>query len=65
MSHKFAVGQAVVFTPGAGEILQTATQGRVTRLLPMEGADYQYHVSVGDEAGPERRARESQLRAVD
>jgi hypothetical protein len=26
MSHKFAVGQPVVFTPGAGEVLQTATK---------------------------------------
>lgn len=64
MNHKFAVGQAVVFTPVAGEVLQTATQGTITRLLPLVGADYQYHVRVGDD-GPERRALESQLRTVD
>jgi hypothetical protein len=63
MSHKFAVGQAVVFTPVAGELLETATRGKITRLLPLEGGDYQYHVYVGDD-GPERRARESQLRAL-
>jgi hypothetical protein len=60
MSHKFSLGQTVVFTPGYGEVLDTATKGTITRLLPKEGADYQYHVQV-DPHGPERRARESQL----
>jgi hypothetical protein len=60
MSHKFSVGQTVVFTPSAGEVLGTATKGTITRLLPKDGADYQYHVQV-DPHGPERRALESQL----
>jgi hypothetical protein len=60
MSHKFAVGQAVVFTPGAGEIISLATMATVTRLLPMEGSEYQYHIQVGAD-GLLRRAREDQL----
>jgi hypothetical protein len=39
MSHKFSVNQAVVFTPGAGEIISLATMATVTRLLPVEGAN--------------------------
>jgi hypothetical protein len=60
MSHKFSLGQAVVFMPVYGEVLSTATRGTITRLLPKEGADYQYHVQV-DLNGPARRARENQL----
>jgi len=60
MSHKFSLGQTVVFTPGYGEVLGIATRGTITRLLPKEGADYQYHVQV-DLCGPERRALENQL----
>jgi hypothetical protein len=65
MSHKFTVGQAVVFTPDAGEVISSlATTATVTRLLPMGGdGEYQYHVKV-DADGLLRRARESQLRAV-
>jgi hypothetical protein len=63
MSHKFSIGQAVVFTPSTIEVLQGATQGIVTRLLPKEDADNQYHIQVASH-GPERRVRESQLRAV-
>jgi hypothetical protein len=33
----------------------------VTRLLPMDGGEYQYHVKV-DADGLLRRARENQLR---
>jgi hypothetical protein len=60
MSHKFGLGQAVVFMPDYGEFLSTATKGTITRLLPKGGADYQYHVQV-DPDGPGRRARENQL----
>jgi hypothetical protein len=63
MSHKFAVGEVVVFTPGAGEVGISAfpTLATVTRLLPMEAGGYQYHIHVGTE-GVQRRAREDQLR---
>jgi hypothetical protein len=63
MSHKFSLGQAVVFTPISGEVLSTATRGTITRLLPKEGADYQYHIQV-DPNGPARRARENQLHKI-
>ena len=63
MSRKFSLGQSVVFMPGDFEVLKTATRGTITRLLPKEGADYQYHVQVETD-GPGRRARENQLRPV-
>jgi hypothetical protein len=63
MSHKFGLGQVVVFTPGFGEVLTTATRGVIQRLLPKDGADYQYHVQI-DPDGPARRAREDQLQAL-
>jgi hypothetical protein len=61
MSHKFSVNQAVVFTPGAGEIISLATMATVTRLLPVEGAEYQYQIQVAAD-GLLRRVRENQLR---
>jgi hypothetical protein len=62
MSHKFTIGQAVMFTPGIGEIADnkfpvTAT---VTRLLPRDGTDYQYHIQIVTDRLL-RRAWESQL----
>jgi hypothetical protein len=63
MSHKFSVGQTVLFTPGDFEVLSVAATGTITRLLPKEGMDYQYHVQVAAD-GTERRARENQLRIV-
>lgn len=63
MSHKFSLGQIVMFMPGDFEVLKIATKGTITRLLPKEGIDYQYQVQV-DPAGPGRRARENQLRPV-
>ena len=63
MAHKFTLGQSVVFSPGAGDILNVATSGKITRLLPMEGADYQYHIEVGP-AGQQRRVVEKQLRSA-
>lgn len=63
MSHKFSLGQAILFMPVYGEVLSTATRGTITRLLPKEGADYQYHIQV-DPAGPARRAWENQLHEV-
>jgi hypothetical protein len=63
MSHKFTVGQTVVFTPGAGEvgISTLPTLATVTRLLPMQDAEYQYHIQV-EADGLQRRVLENQLR---
>ena len=62
-NHKYALGQAVVFSPGPGEIVATVTSGKVTRLLPKEGAEYQYHIQVGLD-GQQRRVQENQLRSA-
>ena len=61
MTHKFAVGQTVVFTPGPGEIMSTVTSGTVTRLLPKADVEYQYQVEFGPDR-QQRRVQESQLR---
>jgi hypothetical protein len=53
----------VVFTPAAGEMPDIVTTGTVTRLLPKEGGEYQYHIQVEPD-GLQRRALESQLRPV-
>jgi hypothetical protein len=63
MSHKFSLGQAVVFSPGAREILNFATRSKITRLRPREGAEYQYDIQVESD-GLQRRALEHQLRPV-
>jgi hypothetical protein len=63
MSHKFRLDRAVVFSPGSNEILTAATRGKVTRLMPMEGVEYQYFVQIESD-GLERRAQEHQLRPV-
>ena len=62
MSHKFQVGQVVMFTPSDGELAHRSTKSSIVRLLPKEGVDYQYHVLVVT-GGLMRRAWESQLRA--
>jgi hypothetical protein len=64
MSHRFNLGQTVMFSPGAFEILESVTKATVSRLLPKEGADYQYHVQV-EADGLARRVREKQLELVD
>ena len=61
MSHKFAIGEVVIFTPDAGAVINLAAMATVTRLLPMERGEYQYQVKVGAD-GLLRRARENQLR---
>jgi hypothetical protein len=63
MSHKFSLDQAVVFSPGSNEVLTAATRGRITRLMPIEGVDYQYYIQIESD-GLQRRAREHQLRPV-
>jgi hypothetical protein len=62
-NHRFTVGQEVVFTPGAGGVgvNRLPTMAVVTRRLPMDGVEYQYHVQV-EADGLERRVWESQLR---
>jgi hypothetical protein len=61
--HKYAIGQAVVYSPGSAQMSDAATNGKVTRLLPKEGAGYQYHVQFGPN-GQQRRVEEAQLRSV-
>ena len=63
MSHKYMLGQGVVFSPGPGEIVRNNARGKVTRLLPKENAGYQYRVQLEAE-DQERRLQESQLRSV-
>ena len=63
MSHKFSLNQAVVFSPGPNEVLTVAARGRITRLMPMEGVEYQYYIQI-DSDGLQRRAREHQIRPV-
>lgn len=63
MSHRYPVGQPVLFVPGDEDIMNTSTDcGTVIRLLPKDGTDYEYHVQFGAE-GERRRVRESQLRS--
>jgi len=63
VTHKFCLGQDVVFTPGSGFVTRVPTLGKVTRLLPKEGTQYQYHIQFGPDS-QQRMARESQLRFV-
>jgi hypothetical protein len=61
MSHKFTVGQVVIFTPDKGELISSfTTRATVTRLLPKQGAEYQYHIQVEPD-GLQRRVWENQL----
>lgn len=59
-THKFQVGQTVLFT--ARPIGQMAANGsyRVVKQLPSDGDDYQYRIKSATEAF-ERVAKESQL----
>jgi hypothetical protein len=61
MTHKFSVGQEVVFTQGASFIIRVPTRCKVTRLLPKE--DTQYHIQFGSDS-QQRMAPESQLREI-
>jgi hypothetical protein len=63
LSHKFQIGQDVIYTPGAGDVMEREANGRITRLLPREGADYQYYFRI-QPTGPERRALENQIRPL-
>jgi hypothetical protein len=63
VSHKFALGQTVVYSPGSASASDVAASGKVTRLLPKEGGGYQYHVQFGPN-GQQRRVEEAQLRSA-
>jgi hypothetical protein len=58
--HKFRIGQSVYFTSRPlGHMIANSTY-EVVRLLPSDGADYQYRIKNPKESF-ERVARESQL----
>jgi hypothetical protein len=63
VTHKFSLGQDLVFTPGTDFAIRVPARCKVTRLLPKEGAEYQYHIQTEPD-GQQRRALESQLRPV-
>ena len=58
--HKFQIGQTVYFTSRPiGHLVANSTY-EVVKLLPSDGADYQYRIKNANEVF-ERVARESQL----
>jgi hypothetical protein len=58
--HKFRIGQSVYFTSRPiGHMIANSTY-EVVKLLPSDGADYQYRIKNPKEAF-ERVVRESQL----
>jgi len=59
-THKFKVGQNLVFSPSRYERQPTPGLFEVTRLLPLEGVEFQYRVRSSSN-GQERVVRESQL----
>jgi hypothetical protein len=63
VTHKFSLGETVVFSPGSGRALAVPTRGKITRLLPKEGTEYQHHIQFGPD-GEQRMAREGQLRII-
>jgi len=58
--HKFQIGQTVYFTSRLIGHMQANSTYEIVRLLPSDGADYQYRIKNPREAF-ERVARESQL----
>jgi hypothetical protein len=63
VTRKFSLGQDVVFTPGSDFVIRVPTRGKITRLLPKEGTQYQYHIQLGPDS-QQRMGWESQLRFV-
>lgn len=59
-SHRFQVGQTVLFISGATSRPAASGSYKVIRLLPSDGDDYQYRIKHPSEAF-ERVAKESQL----
>jgi hypothetical protein len=58
--HKFEIGQTVYFTSRPIGHMAANSTYQVVKLLPSDGADYQYRIKSVNEAF-ERVARESQL----
>lgn len=58
--HKYQIGQTVYFTSRPIGHMAANSTYQVVRLLPSDGADYQYRIKNPNEAF-ERVARESQL----
>ncbi len=58
--HKFSIGAAVRFSPGAFESAAVKGSYTVVRQLPPEARDCQYRVKSSQD-GHERIVRESQL----
>jgi hypothetical protein len=58
--HKFEIGQTVYFTSRPIGHMAANSTYQVVKLLPSDGADYQYRIKSANEAF-ERVARESQL----
>ena len=58
--HKFQIGQSVYFTSRPIGHMAANSTYQVVKLLPSDGADYQYRIKNANEAF-ERVVRESQL----
>lgn len=58
--HKFQIGQTVYYTSRPIGHMDANSAYEVVKLLPSDGADYQYRIKSSKEAF-ERVARESQL----
>ena len=58
--HKYQIGETVYFTSRRLGHMAANSTYRIVRLLPSDGADYQYRIKNQNEAF-ERVARESQL----
>jgi hypothetical protein len=59
-SHKYKVGQSVVFSPRRAGASLTARDYRIVRQLPVEDGQNQYRIKSATEAF-ERIAKESEL----
>jgi hypothetical protein len=59
-THKFAVGQALQFSPGLGEDSKSKGRYKVVRQLPETGNILQYRIK-SEMSGQERVVREDQV----
>ena len=59
-THKFAVGQALYFSPGLGRDSKSKGRYRVVRQLPEIGNMFQYRIK-SEMDGQERVVREDQI----
>jgi hypothetical protein len=58
--HKFAVGQALYFSPGLGKDSKSKGRYKVVRQLPETGNMFQYRIK-SELDGQERIVREDQI----